>query len=130
MRANHIGDLCEYSYYLAMYFSLYFAYAIVGFHYFGGLDKYGSAGGRFVVNYTANFSLVHRRHRQHQASVSNRRRGVFVEVAILASLRDDASHYAIDARCGGHERTAQFEQFGRSRVLHVAEFVENARNFR
>ena len=61
MWANHIGDLCEYPYHLAMYFSLYFAYAIVGFHYFGGLDKHGSAGSRLVVNYTANFAFVHRR---------------------------------------------------------------------
>ena len=61
MRTNHVGNLREDANHFAVYFSLDFANAVVGFNYFGRLDKYGSAGGRFVVNYTANFAFVHRR---------------------------------------------------------------------
>ncbi len=82
VRSELIGYSSQDSNYFAMLFELQLAGQVVSFHDFSGLDEYGFPGCRFVMDYSRNLPLVHRRNREHKASVAHGGRSIGIQPSL------------------------------------------------
>ena len=128
MRTYSFGHLRQYAYNFVAFVAFKLPDSVVGLHHFGRFYEHRAARCTFVVHNTVYLSFQRGRNGNHQTAVAHGGGDVLFNNALGLCRTQNAAEDARNGAFHACQLAANLCQFGRRRVAHVSEFVNNLVN--